>query len=114
MIKEIVRRYVDKEKTGLKLKMLRCDNINLRRYICRTLFLEGDERHYCKYDGKNCDNCFFEMDHSISQTELAKVFNTTDSVVANWELGRTLPTIDDLLFYCALCQLELKDILIFD
>lgn len=73
IIKEIKRKIIDWDMTCLKIKMLRSDNINLRRFVCRTLYLLGDDRRICKHGAENCDTCIYEMDHSISQAELARL-----------------------------------------
>ncbi|MDE7087040.1 MAG: helix-turn-helix domain-containing protein [Clostridia bacterium] len=101
------RKYVDWQKTAMNLKLLRQDNLNLRRYVCRTIRVE---KEVCK--GENCEKCKFEMDPSISRAELATVFNVTESVVFNWENGKSLPTLDDLLFYAQICDLPLFEVII--
>ena len=108
-MKNIERKFVNWEKTSKNLKMLRNDNLSLRRYVC---FVLKTGRKDC--DGLNCLNCKFDMDTSISQAELAKVFNVSESMVANWENNRSQPSIDDLLFYAQICDLDLKDIIVFD
>lgn len=104
----IDRKFVDWTRTGKNLKLLRADNIELRRYVC---FVLKTKRQDC--DGANCENCKFDMDNSISQAELAEVFNVSESMVANWENARSEPSIDDLLFYAEICHLSLDDILVF-
>lgn len=101
------RKFVDWQKTAINLKLLRQDDINLRRYVCRALRVQRAE---CS--GENCAKCKFEMDPSISRAELAQVFNVTESVVFNWENGKSLPTLDDLLFYAQICNLSLFDVII--
>ena len=64
-MEEIKLRQIDWEKTGYKLKLLRNDNLNLRRYVCWWLSKnQFDDRHLC-YDYK-CEDCLFEMDQNIS------------------------------------------------
>ena len=108
-MESIQRKFVNWENTAKNLKMLRNDNIALRRYVC---FVLKTGRKDC--DGTACDTCKFDMDSSISQAELAKVFNVSESMVANWENARSQPSIDDLLFYAQICGLTLDDILVFD
>lgn len=103
-----MRKNINWVKTGKNLKLLRCDNLNLRKYICKEI---KTEKEVC--DGKSCENCRFDMDHSISQAELGKVFGVTESIVANWETGRTIPQIEDMLFYSEICRIPLEEILIF-
>jgi len=108
VMKKIERKFVDWVRTGKNLKLLRADNIALRRYVC---FVLRTKKGDC--EGTNCDGCKFDMDNSISQSELAEVFNVSESMVANWENARSEPSIDDLLFYAEICGLKLDDILVF-
>lgn len=105
---KIERKYVDWTKTGKNLYLLRNDNLNLRRYVCFVLNL-----HKGNCDG-DCINCRYEMDNSISRKELADVLGTSDSVIANWEKGKTPVGIEDLLLYCDICGIGLNDILVFE
>lgn len=102
-----MRRYIDWTKTAQNLKLLRNDNINLRKYVCHAL----------KYDEANCsgqcETCKFDMDASISQNELAEVFGVSAGVIANWETGRTLPSIEDLLFYAEICEIGFSEVVVF-
>lgn len=107
-MEQIERKYVDWQKTAINLRLLRQDNLNLRRYVCRAIRVKNEE---C--DGTSCDSCKFEMDPSISRAELATVFNVSESVVFNWENGKSLPTLDDLIFYAQICGLDLFDVVIF-
>ena len=108
-MKKIERKFVDWTRTGKNLKLLRNDNIDLRRYVC---FVLKTKRQDC--EGLDCENCKFDMDNSISQAELAAVFNVSESMVANWENARSQPSVDDLLFYAEICKIDLKDILVFE
>lgn len=105
---EIKRRAIAWDKTAKNLKLLRCDNLNLRRNVCRIL----------KYDDGNCsgecETCRFDMDDSISQAELAKAFCVSESVVVNWENCKSRPNVEDLLFYSTLSGVDLMDILVFE
>lgn len=105
----IVRKYVNWDKTAANLRLLRQDNLNLRRYVCSTIRVK---KQLC--DGENCANCKYEMDPSISRAELATVFNVTESVIFNWENGKSLPTLDDLLFYAQICNLNLFDVVVLE
>ena len=107
-MEKIERKFVDWGKTSKNLRLLRNDNLNLRRYVCFALRTKREE---C--EGRNCETCRFDMDNSISQAELAQVFNVSESMVANWETGRSIPSVDDLLFYATICRLPLGDILVF-
>ncbi len=100
------RKVIDWKKTGYKLENLRRENIHLRRVACRA---KGE----CKKD-VDCETCVFEMDRGISREELAKVFNVSESVIYNWENGRTPVGAEDLLFYAELVKQSLEDILIFE
>jgi len=103
-----MRRYIDWQKTGKNLQLLRNDNIELRRYVCSTL-----NRSKGDCDGK-CLTCKYDMDSNISRPELAHVFNVSESVIFNWESGKTPVGVEDLLFYCEIAKVKLEDILVFD
>lgn len=104
---EIRKQYIDWDKTSKCLRMLRLDNRNLRRYVCYKLKAEENN---CR--AEDCDNCTFDMDSSISQKELAAVFNVSESVVVNWESGKTNPPLEELMFYAQICGLTLDDIIV--
>ncbi|MBP5242382.1 MAG: helix-turn-helix transcriptional regulator [Clostridia bacterium] len=106
-MKEIKKNQIDWEKTGINLQLLRNDNIRLRRYVC---FFLRRKRGECEDD---CDACRYKMDNSISRAELAEVFNVSESVIYNWEKGKTPLTIEDLLFYCDIAETALRDVLCF-
>ena len=103
-----MRRTIDRKKTGRNLQLLREDDIELRRVVCYALRKDLGE---C--DG-NCDECRFDMDNHISRSELAKVFNVSESVICNWESGRTMIGVEDLLFYAQIAKKEITDILVFE
>ena len=105
-----MRKCIDWTTTGRNLRLLRKDNINLRRYVCRTLKSGTEE---CKGDG-NCDKCRFDMDSNISQAELAAVFSVSDSVILNWERGISKPQIEDIMLYADICKVDFFDVLIFE
>lgn len=107
----VLRKFIDWEATGNKLFRLRSDNAHLRRYVCSML-----KRNTSKCNSKtgDCETCEDKyMDKNISRSELAKVFGVSDSVINNWETGRTEIGIEDLLFYCQIAQVELQDILVY-
>lgn len=106
-MEEIKRRYIDWHKTGRILRDLRNDNLNLRRYVCYVL-----KSHEGNCSGE-CESCKYEMDNSISRAELAQVFNVSDSIICNWESGKTPVGLDDLLFYCEITGLKINDIIDF-
>lgn len=102
------RKRINWQKTGKNLQLLRNDNLNLRRNVCRALnFHKGD----CSGD---CNCCKYEMDNNISRTELAKVFNVSESVIFNWENGKTPVSLEDMLFYCDIADVDLYEITVFD
>ncbi len=106
----INRRIIDWQATGQNLKLLRCDNINLRRTVCHDLSVNLVKGHLCKtLDCQHCNH----MDSQISQAELAVIMNVSDSMIANWETNRTIPTLEDLFLYCDLCVLSLDDVLVY-
>ena len=104
---ELKRKYIDGANTAKNLKLLRRDNINLRRYVCSQLNYDKGE---CSGE---CETCKFDMDESISQLELAKVFNVSESMIVNWENNKSRPQLDDLLFYSQICGLDLYDVVVF-
>ena len=107
-MEKIERKFVDWNKTSKNLRLLRNDNLNLRRYVC---FVLRTKREEC--EGRNCETCRFDMDNSISQSELAQVFNVSESIVANWETGRSLPSVDDLLFYAEICKISFDEVIVY-
>ncbi len=106
-MENIERKYIDWTNTAKNLKLLRRDNLNLRRYVCNRLNYDKGE---C--DGE-CETCKFDMDESISQLELAKVFNVSESMIVNWENNKSRPQLDDLIFYSQICKLDLFDVIVF-
>lgn len=107
-MKVIQRRYIDWESTGTRLQELRLGNFNLRRYCC---FKNRTDSGDC--EGLNCEKCRKGMDNMISRRELALVFSTTENVVVNWETGKTPPQLEDLLLYCEITGLKLRDFIIY-
>lgn len=130
-MKLIERVSIDWNKTGRLLRLLRCANENLRRNVCKARkIMHSACKNADPLCGKNCqincsrdcdldcnldcENCGVEIDNAISRAELAEVLCVSATQVANWELGRTPPPIEDLLMYGKLCGLNIFDILIFD
>ena len=104
----IKRKYIDWKKTGTRLRNLRNHNLELRRFVCKSLNYNKGE---CSGE---CKACEYEMDNAISRVELATVFNTSESVIFNWENGKTPISIEDLLYYCQICGVEPFDVLVFE
>ena len=106
-MKKIERKIIDWKKTGKRLRGLRNNDKRLRRYVCWFL----------KYDKGECsgicDECEYEMDASISRVELADVFCTSESVIFNWENGKTPPELEDLLMYSEITGRTLEDIIVY-
>ena len=102
------RAYIDWKKTGKNLMLLRNDNMTLRRNVCSAL---NRDKGLC--DGE-CLSCKYDMDSNISRTELARVFNVSDSVIFNWENGKTPVSLEDILYYCKIAGTDLFDILVFE
>lgn len=101
------RKRIDWLKTGKNLQLLRIDNLALRRYVCRS-------RNYGKGDCSGaCENCRFDMDNSISRAELAEVFAVSESVIFNWESGKTPVPLEDMYFYCEIAGVELREVVVF-
>lgn len=109
-MERIKRKVIDWDKTSKNLKLLRNDNINLRKYVCRELNFKK-KKYGC--DGTDCDTCRFDMDNSISQAELAQVFHINENRIVNWENNRSKPTIEDLIFYSQICGIDLYEVIIF-
>lgn len=105
-MKPIQRQFIDWKKTGRNLQMLREDNIELRRCVCSAL---KHDKGDCT---EECATCRFEMDNHISRKELADVFGVSESVIFNWENGRTVVDYEDLLFYAQLSKLSLREIVV--
>ncbi len=102
----IPRKFIDWKKTGKNLELLRIDNIELRRSVCSAL-KHGDD---C---AGRCADCKFEMDNHISRNELAEVFGVSESVIYNWETGRTCVDLENILFYSQISNTELEEIIVF-
>lgn len=100
---------IDYDATATRLKQLRLYNMNLHRYVCFELRTLDDE---LKCDGENCENCVVDdrknsfINSQISQEELARVFHVNVSQVANWETGRSFPSLENLIFYCRICKIK--------
>ena len=106
-MKTILRKFINWKNTGRNLQLLREDNLDLRRYVCSAL------KHDSGDCSGECDKCRFEMDNHISRKELAEVFGVTESVIFNWETGRTEIGLEDVLFYSQISKKELSEIIIF-
>ena len=103
----INRKFVDWKKTGKNLQLLREDNIELRRSVCGAL---KHDKSDCSVE---CGECKFEMDNHISRKELSQVFGVSESVIFNWENGRTVIDYENLYFYSQLSKVDINDIVIF-
>ena len=106
-MKAIPRKFINWKKTGRNLQMLREDNIELRRSVCSALKHENGD---CS---GACDDCVYEMDNHISRKELASVFGVTESVIFNWENGRTAVSLEDILFYSQISKRNLSEIIVY-
>ena len=106
-MKPIHRDFIDWKKTGRMLQLLREDNIELRRAVCNAL---KHDKGDCSGE---CRECRFEMDNHISRKELAEVFGVSESVIFNWENGRTAVALEDVLFYAQISKKELSDIIVY-
>lgn len=103
----IRRKFINWKKTGRVLQLLREDNIELRRAVCGAL------KHDKGDCSGNCSACKFEMDNHISRKELSEVFGVSESVIFNWENGRTAVDYENLLFYAQLSHVKVEDIVVF-
>ena len=106
----VIRKFIDWEATGNKLYRLRSDNANLRRFVCSAI-RKGSDMCANYSDCENCSDRY--MDHNISRPEIAAVFGVSDSVINNWERGKTAVGVENLLFYCQMAEVTLDDILVF-
>lgn len=108
---KIIRKFIDWKATGNKLYRLRSDNECLRRFVCSAI---RSKENTCNNSPHDCDHCTNKyMDKNISRPELAQVFGVTESVINNWESGRTEVGIENLLFYCQIANVTLDDILVY-
>ncbi|MDE7452872.1 MAG: helix-turn-helix domain-containing protein [Clostridia bacterium] len=106
-MKTIQRKFIDWKKTGRSLQLLREDNIELRRCVCGAL------KHDKGDCGGVCADCRYEMDNHISRKELSEVFGVSESVIFNWENGRSEVDYENLLFYAQISKKELSEIVVF-
>ena len=108
-MREIKRLNIDWRKTGENLKLLRLDNLNLRRYVCWA----HRKTHGRCLPPSDCEECSaLDMDSQISRRELAEAMNVSLNTLVNWESGRSVPALEDLLLYCSMCGVSLTDLLI--
>lgn len=107
-MKKIERRVIDWRKTGIRLRRLRTNDMRLRKYVCWSL----------KYDlgecSGECDACEYDVDASISRAELAEVLSTSESVIFNWENGKTPIGIEDLYMYSDITGRPLDEIVVYE
>lgn len=75
--------------------------------MCRALKYDDAD---CNGD---CETCEFEMDTHVSRKELADVFGVSESVIFNWENGRSAVALEDILFYAQISKKNLADILVY-
>ena len=106
-MRALQRKFIDWKKTGKVLQLLREDNIELRKAVCGALKHDKDE---C---GGVCAECKYDMDNHISRKELSEVFGVSESVIFNWENGRTNVDYENLLFYAQLAKTDIEKIVIF-
>ena len=105
MIKEMPK--IDWEKTARNLAYLRTSNENLKKNVCRLLNQD------CVGDCNKCSP-IDRTNVKVEQKELAQVFFTGSTAIANWELGKNKPSIEAILYYQKLCECELDEVLIFE
>lgn len=102
------RIFIDWKKTAANLEFLRRNNLNLRRRVCQAHKMQNGD---C--EGVLCDDCKYEMDNLISQDELAYVLGVSSNIIANWENGRSTPTVEDIINYAKLCDIEVEEVIVF-
>ena len=103
---------VDRDATGERLQRLRKYNLHLHRYVCHELH-PLKKKQIC--DGTDCERCeadnFEEED--INQCDLAKVMGVATSQIANWENGKSIPSLENLIFYCRICKIDkIEDLIV--
>ena len=108
---EINRKFIDWKATGNRLFRLRSDNFCLRKYVCSVLKKDTDKCNNSSGDCGSCEDRY--IDKSISRPELAEIFGVSESVINNWESGKTPVGIEDLLFYCQIAEVTLEEVLVF-
>jgi DNA-binding transcriptional regulator YiaG len=106
--RKMERKFINWKKTGKVLELLRGGNVNLRNQTCKVV---NDAKSRCNGD---CESCKYKLENNISRSELAKVFHVSESVIFNWENGKTPVSVDDILYYCQLAKVKLCDILVYD
>ena len=106
-MEKIERKVIDWKKTGIRLQRLRTNDMKLRRYVCWSLKYDAGE---CTGE---CAECEYDIDASISRAELATVLCTSESVVFNWEKGKTPVGIEDLVMYSEITGCSLDDIIVY-
>ena len=107
-MQKIERKRIDWKKTGIRLKNLRDHNPKLQRDTC---WFHRERDGGCALA---CESCEFGMDRNVSRAELAAVLQTSESVIANWEGGRTVPEIEDILLIAEICEIAPEDILVLE
>lgn len=106
---------IDAERTAKRLRYLRRNNINLKKYVCRysRLYKEVVRRHNndpCP-NCYNCENCDKFYDY-ISPSSLARCFDMETRFITDVESGKNV-TIQKVLLYSYISQVPLSEILIF-
>ena len=117
-----VYRKVDWNKTKFNLANLRLGDseysLNLRRFVCRFIREPNEDNPHADFNkqcpfGLKCENCATK-EPLISCRELGLVFGHSDeNIVSNWENGRTIPDIEDILFYSIMSKMPIDQILEF-
>lgn len=105
-MEKIKKPYIDWTATADNLKLLRCDNLQLRKYVCYML---GTAHGHCSGD---CEACKRDMDMHISQKELANVFGVSEHMIINWETGRSKPRLEYLIMYSKICDVKFDDVIV--
>ena len=101
----IKRRSIDWKKTGEKLKDIRLTNDALKSFVCHA---HNKNTPQCDDD---CFNCCFGMCYFISRRELGEAFGVSDSVVLNWEHGRSAMFYEDLELYARIIGFSIEALL---
>ena len=104
---------LDSEETGKKLFNIRSNDLDLKKHVCRFLFLQsmtlsGRKKRLCKGCLK-CEECT-EFDSSISQAELAEVFFKEGRSIYDLEKGKSI-TLEKLLMFSYIAKEPLHTLL---
>lgn len=99
---------VDWGATSKKLTDLRENNLKLREKVCQNLDIKKKKgcQEAC------CKTCSKSSSCALVQDALSKLFKVSKKTIKKWEENKSKPTLDQLMYYSELCQLEIFDVVI--